>query len=52
MLFFLEQRGISKEDAVGLIVGCFSRDVFKELPGEFASEARSLLSLKLENSVG
>jgi len=52
MLFFLEQRGISREDAIGLIVGGFSRDVFKELPGEFASEARSLLTLKLERSVG
>jgi len=52
MLFFLEQRGISKEDAIGLVVGGFSRDVFKELPGEFASEARALLSLKLEHSVG
>jgi Fe-S cluster assembly protein SufB len=52
MLFFLEQRGISKEDAIGLIVGGFSRDVFKELPGEFAAEARSLLTLKLEKSVG
>ncbi len=52
MLFFLEQRGISREDAIGLIVGGFSRDVFKELPGEFASEARSLLTLKLEKSVG
>ena len=52
MLFFLEQRGISREDAIGLVVGGFSRDVFKELPGEFASEARALLALKLERSVG
>jgi len=52
MLFFLEQRGIAREDAIGLVVGGFSKDVFKELPGEFASEARSLLTLKLEKSVG
>jgi Fe-S cluster assembly protein SufB len=52
MLFFLEQRGISREDSIGLVVGGFSRDVFKELPGEFAAEARSLLTLKLEKSVG
>jgi Fe-S cluster assembly protein SufB len=52
MLFFLEQRGISRENAIGLVVNGFSRDVFKELPGEFASEARALLALKLEKSVG
>ncbi|GHV14017.1 Fe-S cluster assembly protein SufB [Fibrobacterales bacterium] len=52
MLFFLEQRGISKENAIGLVVDGFSHDVFKELPGEFASEARQLLSMKLEHSVG
>jgi Fe-S cluster assembly protein SufB len=51
-LFFLEQRGMKREDAVGLVVGGFSREVFKELPGEFAREAQALLSLKLEHSVG
>jgi Fe-S cluster assembly protein SufB len=51
-LFYFEQRGISREDALGAIISGFCKDVFRELPGEFATEARELLSLKLENSVG
>lgn len=51
-LFYLQQRGISVEAAIGLIISGFCKDVFKELPGEFAAEANQLMSLKLENSVG
>ena len=51
-LFFLNQRGISVEDAISTIISCFCKDVFKELPGEFAAEANQLMALKLENSVG
>jgi Fe-S cluster assembly protein SufB len=51
-LFYCSQRGISKEDAVSLIVGGFCRQVFKELPMEFAVEAQKLLSVSLEGSVG
>ncbi|NBV98319.1 MAG: Fe-S cluster assembly protein SufB [Proteobacteria bacterium] len=51
-LFYLQQRGISLESAIALIISGFCKDVFKELPGEFAAEANQLMSLKLENSVG
>jgi Fe-S cluster assembly protein SufB len=51
-LFYCRQRGISTEDAVNLIVNGFCRQVFKELPMEFAVEAQKLLSVSLEGSVG
>jgi len=51
-LFYFEQRGIPREDAVASVVGGFCKDVFRELPGEFAAEATQLLAIKLENSVG
>ena len=51
-LFYLRQRGISQEDAVSLIINGFCKDVFRELPMEFAVEAQRLLGMKLEGSVG
>jgi len=51
-LFYLQSRGISREDAINLIVNGFCKEVIQELPLEFAQEARQLLALKLENSVG
>ena len=51
-LFYCQQRGISMEDAVSLIVNGFCKEVFKELPMEFAVEAQKLIELKLEGSVG
>lgn len=51
-LFYLQTRGISREDAINLIVNGFCKEVIKELPLEFAVEAQKLLTLKLENSVG
>jgi Fe-S cluster assembly protein SufB len=51
-LFYCQQRGISAEDAVGMIVNGFCREVFKELPMEFAVEATKLLGVSLEGSVG
>jgi Fe-S cluster assembly protein SufB len=51
-LFYLLQRGIDTEEAVSLMVNGFCKEVFNELPLEFASEADRLLSLKLEGSVG
>lgn len=51
-LFYFRQRGISAEDAMGSIINGFCKDVFRELPGEFAVEATRLLGLKLEGSVG
>jgi len=51
-LFYLQSRGISREDAISLVVSGFCKDVIKELPLEFAVEAQKLLTLKLENSVG
>ncbi|HZH91111.1 MAG TPA: Fe-S cluster assembly protein SufB [Pyrinomonadaceae bacterium] len=51
-LFYLRQRGISSEDAVSLIINGFCKDVFRELPMEFAVEAQKLLGMKLEGSVG
>jgi Fe-S cluster assembly protein SufB len=51
-LFYCRQRGLSEEDAVGLLVNGFCRDVLKELPMEFAVEAQKLLAVSLEGSVG
>jgi Fe-S cluster assembly protein SufB len=51
-LFYLQQRGISQEDAVSLIINGFCKDVFLQLPMEFAVEATRLLGMKLEGSVG
>ena len=51
-LFYLRQRGISAEDAMNMIVNGFCREVFKELPMEFAVEAQKLLSISLEGSIG
>ena len=51
-IFYLQSRGISKEDAINLIVNGFCKDVIKELPLEFAAEAQKLLAIKLEGSVG
>lgn len=51
-IFYLQTRGLSKEDAVNLIVNGFCKEVIRELPLEFAAEAQKLLALKLENSVG
>jgi Fe-S cluster assembly protein SufB len=51
-LFYCKQRGISQEDAIGLIVNGFCKDVFRELPLEFAVEAQKLLEVSLEGSVG
>lgn len=51
-LFYCRQRGLSEEEAVGLIVNGFCRDVLQELPMEFAVEAQKLLAISLEGSVG
>ncbi|AFY70209.1 Iron-regulated ABC transporter membrane component SufB [Thalassoporum mexicanum PCC 7367] len=51
-LFYFQQRGISMEDAVSMMISGFCKDVFNELPMEFAVEADKLLALKLEGSVG
>ena len=51
-LFYCNQRGIETEDAISMIVSGFCKDVFKELPMEFAVEAQNLLGLSLEGSVG
>jgi Fe-S cluster assembly protein SufB len=51
-IFYFQQRGISAEDAVSMIVNGFCKEVFKELPMEFAVEAQKLLSVSLEGSVG
>ncbi|MBR2124927.1 MAG: Fe-S cluster assembly protein SufB [Acetobacter sp.] len=51
-LFYCRQRGLSEEEAIGLIVNGFCRDVLKELPMEFAVEAQKLLQISLEGSVG
>ena len=51
-IFYLKQRGLSAEQAVSMIVSGFCRDVFKELPMEFALEAQQLLGITLEGSVG
>jgi Fe-S cluster assembly protein SufB len=51
-LFYLRQRGIKEEDAVSMIVHGFCKEVFNQLPMEFAVEARELLNITLEGSVG
>jgi Fe-S cluster assembly protein SufB len=51
-IFYCQQRGLSAEDAVSLIVNGFCKEVFRELPFEFAVEAERLLSVSLEGSVG
>jgi Fe-S cluster assembly protein SufB len=52
MLFYFNQRGISTEEAVGLIVNGFAKEVMQNLPMEFAVEAKNLLALSLEGTVG
>ena len=49
---YCRQRGISTEDAVGIIVNGFCKQVFRELPMEFAVEAQKVLGVSLEGSVG
>jgi Fe-S cluster assembly protein SufB len=51
-LFYCKQRGIAAEDAVSMIVNGFCKEVFKELPMEFAVEAQNLLGVSLEGAVG
>ena len=51
-IYYCRQRGLSAEDAVSMIINGFCREVFEELPMEFAIEARKLLSVSLEGSVG
>ena len=52
VLFYCNQRGLSDEEAVNLIINGFCKEVFNELPMEFAVEAQKLLQISLENSVG
>jgi Fe-S cluster assembly protein SufB len=51
-LFYCQQRGLSEEDAVALIVNGFCKDVFTKLPMEFAVEARKLMEISLEGAIG
>jgi Fe-S cluster assembly protein SufB len=51
-IFYLRQRGLSEEDAVNLIVNGFCKEVFRQLPMEFAVEAQKLLEVSLEGAVG
>jgi Fe-S cluster assembly protein SufB len=51
-LFYLQSRGLSQEEAITLLVNGFCKDVFKQLPLEFAVEAVKLIEMKLENSIG
>jgi Fe-S cluster assembly protein SufB len=51
-IFYLQQRGLSEEDAISMIINGFCKDVFLELPLEFAVESQKLLVIKLEGSVG
>ena len=51
-IFYCNQRGIDTEDAVSMIVNGFCKEVFRELPMEFAVEAQKLLGVSLEGSVG
>ena len=51
-IYYCNQRGISTEDAISLIVNGFCKEVFKELPMEFAVEAQKLMEVSLEGSVG
>lgn len=52
ILFYFNQRGISKEDAIGIVVNGYAKEILNQLPMEFAVEARKLLSVSLEGSVG
>ena len=51
-LFYCRQRGIPEENAVGLIIGGYTKEVINKLPMEFAVEAQKLLEVSLEGSVG
>ena len=51
-IFYLKQRGLTEENAMSMIVNGFCREVFRELPMEFAVEAQKLLVVNLEGSVG
>ncbi len=51
-MYYLMQRGLSEEDAINMIVSGYCKDVFRELPMEFAAEAKKLLAISLEGSVG
>jgi Fe-S cluster assembly protein SufB len=51
-IYYCNQRGIPTEDAISLIVNGFCKEVFKELPMEFAVEAQKLMEVSLEGSVG
>jgi Fe-S cluster assembly protein SufB len=51
-LFYAMQRGLGQEEAVGLLVNGFVREVLQELPMEFAVEAQKLVAISLEGSVG
>ena len=51
-IFYCNQRGISTEDAIGMIVNGYAREVLNKLPMEFAVEAQKLLAISLEGSVG
>jgi Fe-S cluster assembly protein SufB len=51
-LFYCQQRGISEEDAISMIVNGFCKEVLRELPMEFAVEAQNLLGVSLEGAVG
>ena len=51
-LFYCRQRGLSEENAVSMLVNGFCKEVFKELPLEFAAEAQKLLNITLEGAVG
>jgi Fe-S cluster assembly protein SufB len=52
MLFYCNQRGLDDEAAVQLIVNGYCKEIFKQLPMEFAAEAQKLLEISLEGSVG
>jgi Fe-S cluster assembly protein SufB len=51
-IFYCQQRGVSQEDAISMIVNGFAKQVLRELPMEFAVEAQKLLGVSLEGSVG
>jgi len=51
-IFYLKQRGLSEEDAVNLVVNGFCKEVFNNLPMEFAVEAEALMQVSLEGAVG
>ena len=51
-LFYIQSRGIDEESAINLVVNGFCKDVFRQLPMEFAVEATKLLEMKLEGSIG